>query len=138
METLFNSRFDEIILNKQTEILYHVTKPETVKMYEHEFKEMLLNWKKHVFTINPRLILIDNLQFLFPISPDLQIWAAENVGNPILSLDSVQKLCFVMPEEFIARLSISQLTDEANAISDNTQMKYFSNKVEASGWLLSN
>lgn len=135
MEMLINDKFNKITLDSETGIHYHITKAETTFMRESEFKDMLLAWKKTVFETEPALILVDNREFQFPISPTMQMWVAENISAPVLALESVTRFCFVMPEEFIANLSISQLTAESNNLSTDTQMKYFASKEEAEQWL---
>ncbi len=136
METLFSNKFNDIVYNEQNGIHYHITKEATSSMSEQEFREMLLNWKKVMSESQVKLILVDNRNFQFPISPELQTWTAQNISTPVLALDSVQKFCFVLPEEFIAQLSISQLTSESNNISQAEQLKYFANPEQAEEWLL--
>lgn len=135
METLFSDKFNDIYYNPTNGIHYHITKPETIRMTEPEFKEMVLNWKKVMLEVTPQFILIDNRDFQFPITPDLQTWIAQNVSIPVLSQASVKKSCFVLPKEFIAQLSVSQLTEEAKNAAQGEVVRYFSDKKEAEEWL---
>ncbi|EAY24889.1 hypothetical protein [Microscilla marina] len=138
METLFSDQFNDITYNKENGIHYHILKPTTAQMTEAEFKQMLLNWKQLMFSCNPQWILVDSLNFHFPISPTLQTWVVQNITMPVLAIGSVIKYFFVLPEEFISQLSISQFTDEANNVSQEGKIKYFSSKEAAEIWLKSN
>ncbi|WP_299460851.1 hypothetical protein [uncultured Microscilla sp.] len=135
METLFSDQFNDIIYNKENGIHYHILKPTTAQMTEVEFRQMLLNWKQLMFSHNPQSILVDSLNFHFPISPDLQDWVLQNITTPVLAIGSVLGYCFVLPEEFISQLSISQFTDEAKNASSEEVMQYFSSREAAEIWL---
>ncbi|EAY24892.1 hypothetical protein [Microscilla marina] len=137
METLFSDQFNDIFYNKENGIHYHITKPATAQMTEAEFRQMVLNWKQLMLSCEPQWILIDNRDFQFPISPDLQNWVAQNVSAQVLALDSIIKSCFVLPEEFISQLSVSQLSDEAKNVSQKDSVRYFSSQEAAEVWLKS-
>ena len=137
METLIDDKFNKIILDSESGIHYQIVKAETALIRESELQDMLLTWKKTVFETQAALLLVDNRKFQSAVSPEMQIWAAENISAPVLALDSVTKFCFVMPEEFVANLSVSQLTTESSKVAGNTLMKYFANKEEAEQWLMS-
>ncbi|EAY24888.1 hypothetical protein [Microscilla marina] len=131
METLFSDHFNDILYNKENGIYYHIAKSTTAQMTEAEFKHMLLNWKQLMISCNPQWILIDSLNSHFPISPSLQTWIVQNITMPVLAIGSVVKYFFVLPEEFISRLSVSQFTDEANNVSQEGKIRYFSSREAA-------
>ncbi|EAY24891.1 hypothetical protein [Microscilla marina] len=137
METLFSDQFNDITYNKENGIHYHITKPATAQMTEAEFKQMLLNWKQLMLSCNPQWVLVDSLNFQFPISPDLQNWVVQNITMPVLTIGSIIKSSFVLPEEFISQLSVSQFTDEANHVSPKNNLQYFSSREAAEVWLKS-
>ncbi|WP_299460853.1 hypothetical protein [uncultured Microscilla sp.] len=137
METLFSDQYNDILYDKESNIHYHVTQPTTAQMTEAEFRQMLLNWKRLVLPYKPQCILIDNLNFHFPVSPDLQDWVVQNITTPVLAIGSVIKYSFVLPEEFISQLSISQFTDEAKNASSEDVIRYFPSREAAEAWLKS-
>lgn len=136
MEILIDNKFNTISYDQGNHIYYHITKAATIAMSEGEFKNMLLKWKELIIKRAPQLILVDNREFNFPISPDLQAWAAKNISVPVMNMDSVQKFCFIMPEEFVSNLSIAQLTTETNHMTSQAQIQYFSELEEGKTWLL--
>ena len=135
MEILVNDKYNEIFFDKELSFHYNINKASTLYMSEHQFRELLLKWKASVFEMKPRLILVDNREFNFPISPDLQLWMVENISTPVLEMPGVEKFCFVVPEELISKLSITQLTDEANEKTDKNEIRYFGSLEEAKLWL---
>lgn len=136
MEILIDNKFHTISYDKDSQICYHITKATTIAMLEDDFRQMLLTWKELVMRVGPRLLLVDNREFNFPVSPDLQTWAAKNINVPVMALDNVQKFCFIMPEEFVANLSIVQLTTETSNMTNQAQIEYFSELEEGKTWLL--
>lgn len=138
MKIISTDQYNENTYDPELKLYCHTAKPGTTYMTEADFKEMLLQWKKNVFDIMPTYLLVDNRLLDFPISPDLQEWIKVNIGVPATNLECVKKLCYVMPEEFIANLSMSQYTDEHIQMlkNTNTQLKYFNSVEEAKAWLL--
>ncbi|OJJ14552.1 hypothetical protein BKI52_43025 [marine bacterium AO1-C] len=134
METLIDNKYNRIYLDPEYSIHYHITKKETMYMSEEEFKDMLFRWKQTIFDTRPKYSIVDNRDFNFFISPDLQVWTAENIANSAYEI--LEKFCFVMPEEFIANLSIAQLTDEVNQKNEEKKMHYFSDIAQAKNWVL--
>lgn len=135
METLINDQYNEIFFDQELSLHYNINKATTLHMSENQFRELLIKWKDSVFAIKPRLVLVDNRAFHFPISPDLQQWMVEHISTPVLEMPCVEKFCFVMPEEFISNLSLSQLADEANNDTDKNKIHYFGDLEEAKAWL---
>ena len=135
MKTLSDTPYHTIIFDAEKSVHSEIVKAETINMSEPELKVMLEEWKKSVFETTPQCVLVDNRELNFPISPDLQEWITENISQPVQEMETTKKFCFVMPEDFISSLSISQLTNETNVKEDITQVQYFSNKEEAEAWL---
>lgn len=134
MEILVDNRYNQIYFDHQTSIHYHITKKDTMHMSEEEFKDMLFVWKKSIATIRPQYSLVDNRNFNFFIAPDLQVWVSQNITNP--AVEKLDKFCFVMPEEFIANLSITQLTQEANQTNNEKKVHFFGDFEKAKQWIL--
>ncbi|OJJ23899.1 hypothetical protein BKI52_05990 [marine bacterium AO1-C] len=136
MKEFVNDQFNRVYFDESNAIHYHITKADTAIMLEHDFKEMLLKWKESVFEVNPKKILVNNLEFDFPISPELQMWTVANASKPVMELPSVEKFCFVMPTELVPKLSVSQLTQESNKMGGRIQLRFFGSYENAHNWLL--
>lgn len=136
METILDNPHNTIYFDQENQLHYQVTKPATGNLYEEEFKEMLITWKESIFKLEPRLLLIDNRELQYPITPTVQEWIAQNITLPIAEHGAVKKCCFVMPQEFIAQLSQSQLNQEIETVNHTVSFSYFADLEEAKAWLL--
>ncbi|EAY25974.1 hypothetical protein [Microscilla marina] len=135
MEILIKDKFNDILFDQKLSLHYNTNKSDTFDMSESEFREMLLKWRASVFETKPRLVLVDNREFQYPISPEIQLWMVEHISTPVLEMPGVDKFCFVMPEEFISHLSITQFTEEANNVIEKNHIRYFGSLTEAMAWL---
>ena len=135
METYLSNRFNDILYDDQTSILYHIVKPATSEMVEEDFKSMLIKWKAFAFNTPAKFFLIDTCKLEFAVSPDLQVWITEQITGPVIAAKQVNKICFVMPEEFVSKLSMNQYIEEADRVSQGTQVKYVSDRAKAEEWL---
>lgn len=136
MEVLVDDRYNKMYIDEEASIHYHITKKDTMYMTEQEFRDMLMTYKGSVIENKPSLILIDNRELQFPISPDLQDWITQHVTIPIIQTGLTGKCCFVLPKELISKLSISQLSQEMSAAQNIMKLKYFADFEEAKNWLL--
>ncbi|HAS44589.1 MAG TPA: hypothetical protein DCS93_29185 [Microscillaceae bacterium] len=135
MDVLITNQYQETTFDPVNRIHQLTAKPATIRMSDEGFKEMLIDWKETVLKTHPTYLLVNNRFLDFPISPTLQAWTMANI-IPALRLDSVKKLCFVMPMEFISRLSLSQLSYDQAQMIENVKMAYFDNLERAHEWLL--
>jgi len=76
--------------------------------------------------------LLDNRDFLFTISPELQQWQAKKIFEPLSKL-GCKKSALVMSENFISQFSIEQTVEE----NDKAKLiiHYFSDLHQANEWL---
>ena len=137
MELIIRDQFNEILFDNDAQLHLHTTKSATGNMSEKEFKNMLLKWKETVFECKPKFLLIDNRELDFPISPDLQEWITIHMAHPVAMLASVSKICYIMPNEFISKLSITQLTDQQDEEVEGAKFKYVGTPEEAKQWFAS-
>ncbi|EAY25973.1 hypothetical protein [Microscilla marina] len=135
METLLKDKFNDILFDQKLSLHYNTNKSETLHMSESEFKTLLLKWRASIFETKPRLVLVDNRELQYPISPELQLWMVENITTPILEMPSVDKFCVIVPQEFISHLSMNQLTEEVNQVIKQNPVRHFDNLTEAMAWL---
>lgn len=135
METYLSNRFNDIVYNPETSILYHIHKPDTAEMVEEDFKSMLIKWRETVLKVQPQSVLIDALEMNFPMSPELQVWITDEVTVPIFTRTQLQKMCFVMPEEFVSKLSLDQYRDASDKVVEDKSINYVSTRDMAEEWL---
>lgn len=85
----------------------------------------------------PIFLLINLVELHFPITPELQEWLNQEI-LPRLFGSGVKRIAYIMPTEFIEKLSIEQVYDEvATAIEQTeatTQVNYFDNEAEGLRW----
>ncbi len=130
LQILHKDKFSEMLFDEQKGIFYHHVFPETDRMEEEEYKTMISTWRDAVLEKKARLVLVNALNFLFPMTPELQEWSTNMAKEA-----NQDRTAFVMPQEFIAGLAIEQFIDEANAV--DSQTSYFATIEEAEKWLLS-
>ncbi|MBX2843181.1 MAG: hypothetical protein KTR26_15535 [Flammeovirgaceae bacterium] len=107
--------------------------PESEEMTEEVLKKELLYWANGIKQFLPTRLLVDSRQFIFTISPSMQIWMAENI-YPFYTKNEVKKQAFLVSHDFIARISIMQGVQEVGSII--TESQYFVLEKEAFSWLL--
>ncbi|HAS39188.1 MAG TPA: hypothetical protein DCS93_01855 [Microscillaceae bacterium] len=75
--------------------------------------------------------LLDNRDFLFTISPELQQWQAKKIFEPVSKF--TKKAAFVMSEDLVTQFAIEQTYDEHKEAKMLTQ--YFIDLHQANEWL---
>ena len=134
MELITKDRYNEIKFDESAHLHYHIMKDATSDMSEEELRNILFVWKESVFKLRPKFLLIDSRDLNFPISPDFQDWITDNIAQPVANLEEVKKVCYVIPDEFISKLSITQLTDEHKEAVTNSKFKYVTTVEAAMQW----
>ncbi len=130
---LYEDKYSEMFFDAPKSIHTHLTYSTSAKMVEAEFKEMMFAWAKTINEVKPKRALILAKDFLFLVTPDLQEWVVLNTSSKV----QLEKTAFVMPEELIANLGVSQFIEEENKVkASGGEVKYFSSEQEAEKWLL--
>ncbi|OJJ18439.1 hypothetical protein BKI52_22745 [marine bacterium AO1-C] len=99
------------------------------------FTTSMMGMAKEVHQYDGKGILIDTRKFDFPISPEIQSWYDTEIV-PLHVDAGIKKMAFLLPEEFVSKISISQTMQEEQAQSLQ-KTKYFGSSEEAEEWLLS-
>ena len=134
MKLIIKDRYNEIKFDESAHLHYHIMKDATSDMSEEELKNLLFIWKESVFKLRPKFLLIDSRDLDFPISPDFQNWITDNIAQPVANLEEVRKVCYVIPDEFISKLSITQLTGDHKEVIKSSKFKYVATIEEAKQW----
>ncbi len=107
---------------------------ETRKMDTIECKQEFLNYLDVVRKQQPSGVVVDTSNMCFTFNPAVQDWINETILTPLLSM-SVNKIAFVISQDFFAQLSTKQTMDEKEGLKFVT--KYFDSKEAAKQWILS-
>ncbi|HAS43236.1 MAG TPA: hypothetical protein DCS93_22340 [Microscillaceae bacterium] len=128
----YKSKYSEVDFDENFQLLTVTWNPNTEDMDSDTFRKELLSKIELVKHYKPQFHLIDSREFHYVISPDEQIWVSENIF-PGYAQNGVRQLAFLVSEDFIAQLSISQSIEEDKTAA--FRVKYFSDMVEAKSWL---
>jgi hypothetical protein len=115
-----------VLVNEQTEF----ATAELVKEAQYVVIEALEAHK-------PPNLLINVVDLRFPITPELQEWINQEIVPRFFGLN-VKKVAYVMPTEFIEKLSMEQMYDEiSHTLSQEvpeTNINYFKSEADALRW----
>jgi len=136
---IFINRFFQLTWDQQKSTIYHKAFPETVDMTNDDFKEAFNIACDKVEELLPKYYLSDTTEQNVAITPDLQVWVAENV-YPRWSKAGLKRLAVVVPKEYISFLSLEQTVDEIveKTAKPTYEIQYFDNFLQADMWLQSN
>lgn len=133
---IFKNKFVTIDLDVQRALAHAVWETSTATMSNEEYKETFSKIGDAYIHHGVKYWLGDARNFLKPVTPILQTWAAEEL-NPKLLTAGLEKMALVLPSDFIASLSIEQSVDDMQDRNPyDFQTKYFDNIEEAQNWLL--
>ncbi len=130
---LYQNDVVSFFYEETTDMLTDVWTEKSGDLTENEFKEMILKWFDYAKSFDVSLALTDLTRFTFAMTPDLQVWTTEHVTVPLAKNFKYRKHAFVMPEEFFARVSIDQFTEENDSAAVTTKLCV--DKNEALLWL---
>ncbi len=102
----------------------------TANWSNDDFVKENLNIVNVVAQHKPTYLLSLSTDFLYPITPDEQLWLVSNVFVPHHS-NGVSKIAMILSRDFISQLSIEQLIDETNIVPTGL----FATQEEAEVWL---
>ncbi len=127
-----------IIVEEENNLLIDTWNEKSDALSEEDFQNLLLISKKMVEENNVSCVVTDASSFILPMTPELQEWAINAVTIPLLQTTNYSKHAFIMPKEFIANLSIEQLTNDISTATTTSAVstKYFDNMEEARNWLI--
>ncbi|HAS39313.1 MAG TPA: hypothetical protein DCS93_02485 [Microscillaceae bacterium] len=141
--TIIENKYTSIFFDEDLELYEQYWYPESEDMEEEEYKETITYMLEYITEKNYVLLnyLLDNRDFLFSMSPEMQEWQASNVASVLVKLLEKQgqspqdiKTAIITSEDFISQLSIEQAMEE-NEVSELTT-RYFEDEQEAREWLL--
>ncbi len=98
---------------------------------DEQFKKEIEECKKHISEHELRYIIVNNRNFHFPITPELQNWMNESLA-PAYEKSGVEKFAIIESEDLISQLGTEQ-TVEADEDRKH-EIQFFKSEREAYGW----
>lgn len=133
---IFKNKYYSLSFYQSYSRLVYLAFPQTEEMSEEELKEGFIKTSEIMEELKPNFFLSDSRQQFSVITPEMQIWIAENI-YPRWHHAGLQKLAIVIPTELIANLSIQQTVDEVEVAkkSGGYEIRYFDSDKVAKNWL---
>lgn len=130
---IFKTTYATYFLHEEPHILEQSWTNEEGSMTEEDYKKDMWNYLKFVKEKSFPLALIDLRKFFFSITPELQVWVDKNITAA--AIENIKKAAFLMPADFIERISVELTMDETEA-KKGGMIAYFDDRKEAITWLL--
>lgn len=138
MKELYKSKYAEHKFDQEQNTMHTDWFEETKNMSSEDFKKEMHAWLEASQKVNPEKIYDYCVNFIYPITPDEQVWMA-HLLNPGWIATGVKKYAHVVPKEFIANLSVEQMFEEFDnmKLENQFEIKHFADdEVEkAKDWL---
>lgn len=129
----FKTTYATYFIHEESNILEQFWTNEEGTMTEEDYKKDMWNYLKFVKEKSCPLVLIDLRKFFFSLTPELQVWVDQNISAS--AIEVVKKIAFLMPADFIERLSVELTMDEEEA-QKVEGVAYFDEEQKAMEWLL--
>jgi len=138
MVTLYKSEFAKHEFDESTSTLFTTWLPETENMTAALFKSEMQEWLNAFCDCSPKYLYDACNEFLYPITPDEQIWMA-HLLNPEFVLRGLKKYAHMVPADMITEMSVDQLFGEYFAMNLPNQYPIinFAKRQDALDWLYS-
>ncbi len=137
MEIFFQNKYAQVNIDKESKYTETIFFETTSSMTEEDYKAISLQeieWLKEYKKYDIHLSLVDMRNFLFPIVPELQEWAAKLM--PLLDYPENMKHAIVMSEDIFTQVSVEQTHEEIDSNCEkNSNTQYFDNIIDAKRWL---
>jgi|GEM_PF-1374385 len=137
MEIIFENNYIKILYDSTRHFLKDIWSQNSnyENLMEEDFKKILLINKKIAIKKQIKYALTDARKLEFPVTPELQEWAVNEVSLPLKRNFNIKKHTFVMPEEFITSVGIECLIDDFNKSGLAAETMCFDNVKDAEKWL---
>lgn len=133
MKLLEEDEIVKIEYDENTKLFKHTWNDKTRNITDEEYKKSVLKTIAQFSKLDSKVHLVDSQNFLFTISPDLQLWLASQVF-PNLEAMKVEKVAFLVSKDIFAQVSIEQFVEEDK--TEAVESRYFDTEKEAMDWLL--
>lgn len=134
MKTVYIGRFMYIEYDEANSVMLSRW-DKSDQMTEDDFRSEMIEYKNFAVAHKVRNYLVDNRAMYFAISPALQVWVNENIF-PFTMHPEARKFAIVMPEDFIAQISLEQTIEEGEKTIGAVKTRYFDSLEKAHSWIL--
>jgi len=131
MEKIFDNKYLTFELDSAKSIFMYTWKPTSENLTAEELISEGQRCLQAVFQHNVRSIISNDVDFRYPMSPELQVEMNKSILS-VLNQSKVKKFAHIFSKEFIAQLSVEQFFDENK--NKSYEDKYFSNFEDAVEW----
>lgn len=131
MKTLYDSQFISIVFDSDKQLLIDTWKPECEMMKSDQMRKEIEIVVEMIKKYTPKYMLADNKKRYYLYKVEEQKWVAKMLVEASSKV-SVLKYALIIPEDFVAEISTSQIADEVGEIC--TEIKFFKTKEEAIEW----
>lgn len=130
---IYNNNFVIIHFFREHLLIKTTWLPSTGLMTDEQCKECFIVVRDITKRFKPTRIINDTSKMAFSIHPVLQEWI-DQLMYPVMMEIGLQKMAFVMSENFTVQIGIEQAVEEiTNPIFEN---RYFNSIAEAEAWIL--
>lgn len=134
------SDFQTLAFDETLHHLFIYVNENTAFIDDEDFKKAQWVILDFIQTREVKTATINVQKLMFSVSPELQTWTTENI-IPKMFEAGITKIGYVMPEEFIEKLSIEQMAEEIGDESHKKRVdfgvEFFDNQDEALAWCVS-
>lgn len=109
---------------------------DSANMSEEEYKNELVKYADLVVAHRPKNFLVNSSDFAFAVSPNVQLWIAENIFSRTMHPDA-EKMAIIVSSDVFAQVSIEQTVEEASELLGKLNTRYFDVVEDAMKWLKS-
>lgn len=129
---VYKSKYLTIIYDSEKQLIAEVFNKATEDMTKEDYKAEMLELLEIIKKYRPQNALVNLIDLMFPIEPEIQQWQKENVfdkGNEL----GLNKAAILLSRDLFTQVSIEQSLEEAD--DGELENKYFDNEEEAMQWL---
>ena len=130
---LYKDNYRVVTFEPDTNIVYQEWFKETEDMTDQEYKDASVSLPKFVAEQQADKVIINAINSLFMVTPELQDWVNANTIPAYLQA-GVQKVAILLPSEIFTHVSIEQIVDDSDAVAKQ-RIRYFDSNEEARKWL---
>ena len=130
---IYNDKYRKVNFEPENKILYIEWFRTTEDLTEEEYKEESLAIPGFAKEKEADKILINAVNSLFIVTPEIQDWVNKNIVHKYLEA-GVLKLAILLPTELFTQISIEQIVDDSIAVAQK-RIQYFGDEAAARQWL---
>ena len=129
---VYKSEYLKIDVESANSLLFYTWFPASENMDDAKFESEATKIADEADRHKVKNVIGHDRDFMFPISPDVQVWIAENLLSRLPEI-GVKKYAIIQSEDLLVQMSSEQMFQED--VAKQYQSKYFSSEKEAREWV---